>query len=663
MFKKMQLGNQRSPRLYLFCLVIFAIASLVLRQYYLAAAEGILCLLLMVYAYIVNRKSQKELEKMLESVTYNADTARNSTLTNFPLPIAVFRIQDSRVIWANQMFFESCGWSGMRYDRAITEFLPNFNGKWLLEGKNQYPGLVEVQGRKYRVHGNMIRGEKEEQSNDFMGITYWVDVTDYENTRREYEASKPVVALIVIDNYEELLKNLPDRKRAELRDEVEEQILVWAKNKNAMFLKYDRDRYLLLFEERYMATVQEDKFSLLEKVHSVVNPNGIHASVSIGVGRDGDGFAENLQFANLGIEMALSRGGDQAVIKNRFNFEFFGGRGSAQESRTKVKTRVMASALRKLIVDSSMVLVMGHKSADLDAIGAAVGVCAAARALNVRSHVVVDRSDCPALPLVEKLEKEDSFKTMFITGRDGMVRADSKTLLVVVDTNTPVQVQDEALLQTCTRVAVIDHHRRGAAYINNAVLTLLEPSASSASELVSELLQEILNSDDLTASEAEALLSGIMLDTKNFTIRTGDHTFEAAAYLRREGANPTQVKRLLQSDVESNVQKYGIMQCAKAYRGVVIAAPDTPQNRVTAAQAADDLLNIAGAEASVVIYPTADGAIFASARSIGEMNVQLIMEKLGGGGNRAAAAARMTDITLEEAVKKLYETIDAYLDE
>lgn len=663
MIKKMQIGNQRSPRIYLMCLIVFAIASLVLKQYYLAAVEGVVCFALLIYAYVVNRRSQKELEKMLESVIYDADTARNNTLANFPLPIAVFRIEDSRVIWANQMFFDACGWAGMRYDRSIIEFLPDFSGKWLLEGKTQHPGLIEMNGKKFRVSGNLIRGEKDEQNSGFMGISYWVDVTDYENIRCEYEFSKPVVSLIVIDNYDELLKNLPDRKRAEMRDSIEEVILGWAAGKNAVLLKYERDRYLFLFEERHMPAIQEDKFSVLEKVHSVVNPTGVHASISIGVGRDGGGFAENLQFANLGIEMALSRGGDQAVVKNRFNFEFFGGRGSAQESRTKVKTRVMASALRKLISDSGQVFVMGHKMADLDAVGAAVGVCAAAHALGVKGYVVLNQENCPAQPLVDKLSKSKAYETMFITPREAMVRADSATLLVVVDTNNPEQVEDPALLQTCNRIAVIDHHRRGAAYVSNAVLTFLEPSASSASELVTEVLQEIMNEGELYPQSAEALLSGMMLDTKNFTMRTGHHTFEAAAYLRREGANPTEVKRLLQSDVESNVQKYAIMQKAKEYRGVVIAAPDTPQNRVTAAQAADEMLNIAGAEASIVIYPTTDGAVFASARSIGEMNVQLIMEKLGGGGNRAAAAARMTDISFMDAVKKLYQTIDAYLDD
>ena len=663
MFTKMGMRNQTSPKFYLICLAVFAVASLLLEQYVLAGAEALMCIILAIYAYIVSRRNQKELEKMLESVIYNADTARNNTLTNFPLPIAVFRINDSRVIWANQMFFDGCGWSGQRFDRAITDVLPNFSGKWLLEGKTQYPGLVEVNGKKYRVSGNLIHGENDEQASDFMGITYWVDVTNYENIRREYEFSKPVVSIIVIDNYEELLKGLPDRKRAEMRDAIEEKVLKLTEGKNGLLLKYDRDRYLFIFEERHMPSILEDKFSILEEVHSVMNPDGIHATFSIGVGRDGGSFSENMQFANLGIEMALSRGGDQAVVKNRFNFEFFGGRGSANENRTKVKTRVMASALRKLIVDSSMVLVMGHKSADLDAIGAAVGVYAGAVALGVKCNIVVDKTDCPALPLIEKLEQDEKYKQMFITGQEGMVKADSKTLLVVVDTNNPDQAQNKALLETCNRVAVIDHHRRGASYIDNAVLTFLEPSASSASELVCELLQEFLGSDELEVAEAEAMLSGIMLDTKNFTLRTGDHTFEAAAYLRREGANPTEVKRLLQNDVESNVQKYSILQCATEYRGVMIAAPEVPQNRIVAAQAADELLNIAGAEASIVIFPTADGGVRASARSLGDMNMQLIMEKLGGGGNRAAAAVYMPETTLEEGITQLYKTIDDYLDE
>ena len=662
MFKKFGRSDQKSPRLYLICLALFAVASLVIGEYYLAAGEAVVLVILLIYAFVANRKGQKELLKMLESVSYNADTARNNTLTNFPLPMAVFSIENTRLIWANHIFFDMCGSEGFKYDKPISEFVPNFSGKWLLEGKTQYPGLLEIGGKKYRVHGNIVNTDRDEQSGDFMGITYWVDVTEYDRIREEYEASKPVAAIIVIDNYDELLKNQSDRVRGELRDSIEEKIIQWTDGKHGMLQKYDRDRYMFLFEERYLPQLMEDKFSILEKVHSVVNPVGIHASLSVGVGRDGGSLAENFHFAGLGIEMALSRGGDQAVIKNRFNFEFYGGRGSAMETRTKVKSRVMANALRKLIVDSSMVLVMGHKFADLDAVGSAVGVCCAAKVCGVKAHIVIDKN-CPAKPLIQKLEQDEKCKDLFVSEREAMIRVDSRTLLVVVDTNCPEQVESLGLLQTCNRVAVVDHHRRGASYIDRAVLSFLEPSASSASELMAELLQEIVKPEEISKIEAESLLSGIMLDTKSFNIRTGERTFESAAFLRRVGADPTAVKRLMQNDMACNVQKYRIMQSAKNYRGVIIAAPETPQNRVVAAQAADDLLNIAGAEASIVIYPTAEGNVFASARSIGDMNVQLIMEKLGGGGNRAAAAAQMNNISLPEALEQLRKTIDAYLDE
>lgn len=663
MFKKLGHTNLKSPKLYLICMAVFIIGSLLVQEYYLAAGEGVVFVILLIYAVVANRRSQKELMQMLESVTYSADSARTNTLTNFPLPMAVFRIKDTKVIWANQMFFDTCGHSGFKYDKSIADYVPGFSGKWLLEGKTQYPGLLELGDRRYRVHGNIAGMDRDEQSGEYMGITYWLDVTEYDRIREEFELSRPAAAVIVIDNYDELMKNQSDLTRGELRQAMEERISQWCAGKNGLIQRFDKDRYLFVFESRHMPALLEDKFSILESIHEVVNPAGIHASVSIGLGRDGNGLEESYSFANLGVDMALSRGGDQAVIKNHFNFEFFGGKGGAMESRTKVKSRVMANALQKLIVDSSMVLVMGHKFADLDAVGAAVGVCCAARHKNIRANIVIDKTECPAIPLVEKLEGEETLKSLFITEREAMIRADSRTLLVVVDTNRPDQVQSEALLQTCNRIAVIDHHRRSASYIDNAVLTFLEPSASSASELLTEILQELVPTDAVSKLETEALLSGIVLDTKNFTLRTGERTFEAAAFLRRMGADTTVVKRLLQNNMESNVQKYSIMQYAKNYRGVVIAAPETPQDRIVSAQAADELLNIAGAEASVVIYPTKDGNVFASARSIGDMNVQLIMEKLGGGGNRAAAAAQMEGVALTDAVAQLKQSIDEYLDE
>ena len=472
-----------------------------------------------------------------------------------------------------------------------------------------------------------------------------------------------MIGLFVIDNYDEMIRGLSDRKRNELRDAIEDKLLQWCDGKNGFFRRYDRDRYLFVFEERYLEKMREDQFSsLLDSVHSVVSPTGIHATVSVGMGRDGSGLEENYNFAVLGVEMALSRGGDQAVVKNRVTFEFFGGRGSEIETRTKVKSRVMANALSQLIGDSSKVYVMGHKYSDLDSVGAAVGVFCIARKLNTPCRIVIDQSKTAAHPLLEKISKLPEYSKAFLSPQDAILHADSHTLLVVVDTNRPDQVENQALLESCTRVAVIDHHRRAAEYIANATMSFHEPYASSAGELVAELLEEIVEQPDILRAEAEALLAGMMLDTKNFTIRTGERTFEAAAFLRRAGADTSEVKKLLQSDMAHTVAKYRILQNAKIYRnGIAIAVQEQPQDRVVAAQAADELLNVAGVDTSIVIYPTEDG-VFMSARSIGDVNVQILMEKLGGGGNRAAAAVQLSHVELPEAVRQLRAAIDDYFE-
>ena len=535
-----------------------------------------------------------------------------------------------------------------------------------MEGKNQYPGLLAVGGRKYRIHGNIIRPDTEEggESRGFMGITYWVDVTEYDDVKLEYESSRPVVATIVIDNYDEMVKNKPDRVKNEMRDAVEDIITQWCEGKDAIVRRYDRDRYLFIFEERWLQKFAEEKFSVLENVRKVVSPAGIHATISIGIGHGGTGFGENLQFSTLAVEMALSRGGDQAVVKNRFNFVFYGGRGNEIETRTKVKSRVMANALAELIADASRVFVMGHKHADLDSVGGSVAVCCIARNKGRQCRIVIDRQQNASEALISRLEQEPEYAGAFISPQEAMLMADSRSLLVVVDTNRPEQVEDNSLLQTCNRVAVIDHHRRAATYIQKADLTFHEPFASSVCELMSEVLQEIVEPADILRCESEAVLAGIVLDTKNFTIRTGERTFEAAAFLRRMGADTTEVKKLLQNDMDSTVARYKILQSARLYRGnIAVAVPEEPQDRIVAAQAADELLNISDVEVSFVVSPTEDGGANVSARSIGDVNVQMIMEKMGGGGNRSAAAAQVKDIPLRDAVNRLFEAIDEYLDE
>ncbi len=647
--------------IHLFFMVIFAAATLYFKMPMLAAAEAGVILVLLVYAFIARKIREKQLSAYIESVAYDSENAKNNTLMHFPLPIAVFRLDDACIVWGNDMFFSMCGVSKKRLDARITDLVPSFSGKWLMEGRNRYPSVLELAGRKYQVHGNLIRSEKSEESNAYLGITYWVDITEYEDIRQEYEESRLVPGIVVIDNLDELYKNLPERARNDLRDEVEDKLHQWCERFHGILRRYDRDRYLVMLEKRNMDLLRDEKFKITDEIHAVESPNGVAASLSFGFGEDAANLGEGLQFADMAAELALSRGGDQAVVKNRLSFEFFGGRGLEVEKRTKVKSRVMANTLAELIRDSSRVLVMGHRYADLDALGAAVGICCLARKCGTRANIVIDRERNAVKPLIERLLREPEYRDAFMSPQEAMVAADGRTLLVVVDTNSPNQVEDPDLLDACNRVAVIDHHRVSASYIHNAALGFIEPYASSACELMTEILQEVTEQTDILRCEAEALLAGIVLDTKSFAIRTGERTFDAAACLRRSGADTTEVKKLFQTDMEHTVAMYKIMQEAEQYRSIVIAAPSTPQNRVVAAKAADQLLNISGVEASVVLSPDGKGGVFASARSIGEINVQILMEKLGGGGNRSAAAVQMEDTSLEDAVRKVHEAIDDYL--
>ena len=648
-------------KVHLFILAAFAAATLFFGMYELAAAECAAVLILIILTFVAKKRREKKLREYIESVTYETENAKSSTLMNFPLPIAVFRLNDARIVWGNQMFFDMCGTPDTRIDVSITDIMPQFSGKWLLEGKTCYPTLLEIGGRKYQLHGNLIRSESEEDSDAFMGITYWVDVTEYDDIRIEYEKTRPVAGIVIIDNLDEMCKNQPDRIKNDIRDAVEDKLHQWCGEFSGILRRYDRDRYLVLLERQYLEKQKENKFSVVEDMHKVVSPSGVAASISIGLGVDGANLTETLQFADKAGELALSRGGDQTVIKNRMSFEFYGGRGLEIERRTKVKSRVMANTLIELMKDSSKVIVMGHRYADLDSVGAAVGVCALARLLNVKYSIAIDMNSNASRQLIDMVRKEPEYKDVFISPQDAMLKADGRTLLVVVDTNRPEQVEDEDLLMSCNRVAVIDHHRVAATYIHNAALGFVEPYASSASELITEILQEVQDAPVILRCEAEALLAGIVLDTKSFTIRTGERTFDAAACLRRLGADTTAVKRMFQTDMQDTVAKYRILQTAELYRKVAVAAPEEPQNRTVAAQAADELLNISGVDASIVVAPDGKGGSFASARSIGELNVQLIMEKLGGGGNRSVAAAQFRNVPLQEALERVYAAIDDYL--
>ena len=658
-----KLGNSGSG-VYIVCLFVFAaVTFLFFGEPYLAAAEALAAIILLVVGRIGRRQRQRELKQYIESVTYETEEARNSVMMNFPLPMVTFLLDSGRLVWGNQEFFTLCGRKKPTVDAYLTDLVPEYQGKWLLEGKKRCPELVEVNGRRYQVHGNIIRGQSGQQVSGSMGITYWVDVTDYDDIKREYAASRPVVILILMDNYDEIVKNASERVRTDLRNMVEDKLAQWLEGKRGLLRRYDRDRYMYICERRYYDQLVRTNFSIIDTVHSVVNSSGIHATISIGVGIEGASLEENFSFASMSVEMALSRGGDQAVIRDRMNFEFFGGRDSEVETRTKVKSRVVANALSSFIKDASTTYVMGHRYADMDALGAAVGVCCIARSYGKRVRIVMSDAPNACGAMIAELKKHKEYEDVFITPKEAMLQANSRSLLVVVDTNRPEQVEDEALLQTISRLVVIDHHRRAASYIENAALTFYEPYASSVCELMVELLEELDEQESIRPFEAEAMLSGIVTDTKNFTMRTGERTFDAAAFLRRVGADPVSVKRLLQNDYDSTVTRYSILERAQLYRdNICLAAVEQEVDRVVAAQAADEMLNISGIEASVVVYPTADG-VSMSARSIGSLNVQVLMEKLGGGGNKSAAAVQLRNITVDEGLEKLKTAIDEYLSE
>ena len=650
---------QPSFQLYFVCLVLFALISAFF-SIPLAVVELAVVLALSVYSRQHSNRCRREIARYLENVTGTVDTATKDTMANSPLPMIIFRPESDDIIWTNDRFLQLTGEREHLFDAKLSALIPGFDSRWLMEGKTECPTEVEYGSRRFLVFGHLVRTGG--RSGGFLATTYWVDVTEFSLIRERYQATRPVAAVLLLDNYDELMKNLTENQRSALVSEIDARLDEWVAESGGMLRRYQRERYLFIFDEQYLAKFVEDKFDILDAIHQVVNPSGINATLSIGVGKDGENYRELFQFANLSIDMALSRGGDQAVIRNKFTFEFYGGRSKETEKRTKVKSRVMANALSALVSDSSQVFIMGHRSPDNDCIGAAAGVCALCRKNGVPVHIIKEASPPPAQELIDRLAPLPEYQDCFLTAQEALLIADSRSLAVVVDTNRPDQVQAAELLESCNRVAVIDHHRRAATYIEGAALNYHEPYASSASEMVTELLQYIVEPNQILRSEAEALLAGIVLDTKNFTMRTGGRTFEAAAFLRRSGADTAEVKKLYQNDLADTVAKYALIQNAQLYRDhIALAVSRQPVGRIIAAQAADELLNIMGIDTSFVIAPEGD-KVNLSARSMGDTNVQVILEKLGGGGNAAAAGGQVSGKSVDEVAQELKEAIDQYFE-
>ena len=658
MNKKLKRVLQPGMGLYFVVLLCFCACALILRYYALAVGEAVVAVALTVFYLIRKRVRNKEIQAFIQSTFNTLDMAKGAEL---PFPMVLTNLVDNRIIWTNERFSAMTGFREKLSDQHITDILPELTTDWLVSGKNEYPYDVTVGSRRYRVYGTAIRTE--DSASPMLGMLYFSDLTEMYQVRDEYIRSRPVVSIILVDNYEELTMNLSESAISTMNAQINDAITKWTENYHGLLRKLERNRYLFVFEKRYLDGAKKEKFSLLEDIHQVVNPTGLAASISFGLGVDGASFEESYNFAALSIEMALSRGGDQAVIKDRLNFTFYGGRAKEADRRSKVRSRVTANSLMELIGQSSQVFIMGHKNADLDAVGAAMGIGCLCRKKGKKAYIVLDRQNNMAKPLIAQIEQVPEYRDTIISGQDALLMCDNRSTLVVVDTNRPDQVESEPLLEAISRVCVVDHHRRAADYIEPVVVNLHEPYASSASELVTELLQYAVEKPDVLPIEAKSLLAGIFLDTKSFNVRTGERTFEAAAVLRRLGADTVEVKKLLQSDFQETMSKYQIMRSAiMHHHEIAIVALDKRVSRPLAAQAADDLLNISGISASFVLYPIDDGVVI-SARSIGDANVQMILEPLGGGGNTATAGAQLKGCNVSQVMERLKASIDQFFEE
>ncbi|MBE7008228.1 MAG: DHH family phosphoesterase [Ruminococcaceae bacterium] len=664
MAKRITRLTEPNMRLYFACTLVFALATFCtpIPRIPLAVGEGVVLLALYLYFRSTAKKRREAIQDYIDTVTDDMTSADKASMLSAPVAMMVFRPDTQELLWSNNSFRDLTGVQETIFDNHIGDALPDFSYRWLLEGKSQAPETVVVNDRHFRVFGTLTHPNGSRRGT-VLATTYWFDVTEEDALREAKERGKPIVGIVMVDNYEELMKAGTEASRSALLARINEKLNTWLEGSESLFCRLDRNRYLFVTSQEKYNELAQAKFTVLDSVREVVTEDGVAATLSIGVGKDAEDFGALYHYASLSIEMALSRGGDQVVVRNQLDFEFYGGKTQASEKRTKVKSRVMANALGELISDASQVFIMGHKHADMDALGAAAGIVCIARKRGKKAQIVIDMENNAAQAMIARLRELPDYEDTFIGGNDAFIMARSGALLVVVDTNRPDFVESEALLDACNRVAVIDHHRRAASYIENAALNFHEPYASSASELVTELLQYLVEPNNIERAEAEALLAGMVLDTKNFTRRTGGRTFEAAAYLRRAGADTADVQRMFQGNLSDMIERYNIIRHAEMYReDIAVAALDEEIDRVTAAKATDELLTLQGVRASFVLFRHGTG-VNLSARSLGEINVQMIAEKLGGGGNSTTAGAQVPDGTVEAVREQLINAIDEYFEE
>ena len=613
------------------------------------ASWGIMALWAAIHCSRISRDTRRQLAAIRGSLL----GAREETVAEYPMATMIVR-ETGEVLWQNdycrQRVLDGEDAFGKRLDQVIPGL--DLSGECGPQGQN-----VTAGGRMYTLYWVQTQRQGEP-----VRVLYLFDDHDLNVYAKEYFDSRPWVLLMVIDNFSELFLDAKENERSKTMSEIEHIIETFAEENCGLLKKLDKDRYIAVIEDRYMRRVEASRFQVLDQIRGITAGDRISATMSIGVGSKEGSLHESEALARQALDMALGRGGDQAAVKLRDGYEFFGGVSKGVEKRNKVRTRIVANAIAEIVQTSQNILVMGHRFADLDCVGAAVGLCAGLRNMGRTARIVLDENRSLAQSLVIKM-REEGLGDLFISPDTALETLSNDTLLFVVDTHVKTLLESSTVYAGCRNVVVIDHHRKMVDHIDNAIIFFHEPYASSACEMVAELNQYLGEQQKISAPEASAMLAGIMLDTKNFTLRAGVRTFEAAAYLRRMGADTVEVRKLFASNMESYQQRAQLVAAAREYRGCAIACTtrEMPDMRVIASQAADELLNISGVDASFLLFKVGSG-VNMSARSMGAINVQVIMETLGGGGHLTMAAAQLADISMDDAFQKLREAIDGYFE-
>lgn len=649
-----------NTRIYLTILAIFTLV-IALFNVYLGILAGIVWLFLVYYNWISNHERSKKWENYIETLSTEIDSAARYAILNLPFPLTLLSL-DGKVTWYNSSFTELFPDTRL-LGKDIHDLVSSFSLEKLTSEENGYSD-TKLGERYYRIFYNIVEVNKDSKDNRYIVMLYWVDITEYTRLKELYSDERAIVAIVQVDNYEDVLKSTKEEKRMFVLAEIDRKVNLWASRMNAVMKKYQKDKYLIVLENKFLDNLEQKRFAILDDIREIDLGNKTPVTLSIGVGSLGRNLSKLEEYAFSALELALSRGGDQAVVRMKGDFKFYGGKTKAVEKRNRVKARVIAHGLRPLIDDSPKVFIMGHRYPDMDCFGAAIGMYRAVVNRGNDAYIVLNQVNDAIFSVFEMFADNEEYK--FINDEEAVEMITDQDLLIVVDTHRPSFTECPDLLDMTDRVVLIDHHRVGTEQIEKVVLRYTEPYASSTCELVAEILQYIDNKQKIDKIEAEAMLAGIAVDTKNFSFKTGVRTFDAASFLRKLGADTTIVKQLFQDDIETFVAKSNIVSTASMYRdsiAIALCPKEITNPQLVAAQGADELLNIRGIHASFVIGQKDEDLIFISGRSLGDINVQLIMEKLGGGGHLEVAGAQLHNVSIEEAKEKLEAVIDEFFEE